>query len=391
MRENRSSGHYVDEPYFVYCVRMLPLLIPMMVALLGAADPIFETGVAAATKDKPQSKIWFAQGAWWAWMPQAAGSSLWRRGGSGWERRSDLSDVLGGLPGQADVWADGDNVAAVLVEKHRLAFVRARLVKGSYALSNKPAVFVAGNAVETATLTRDSAGRWWIAYNEGRRMFARASVNDVGDRWQEPVEVTERKAGEDDICAIAAMPGGVGVIWSDQEHDAVLFRFHASKDAAGRWGPVETVQSGNRTADDHFHTALAADGTLYVATKNSVDAVGQPQLVLRVRDRQGRWANHPYAPRTASEEPSRAIALIGGERLYLLHSIYRRKAPPGFIAMQSTWLPELRLDVAARKLLDGAVPVNNVTGPKAAFPASAPWIVLASDDKGRVYEAEIRR
>jgi hypothetical protein len=369
---------------------MLPLLIPMIAAVLGAAGPVFETGVAAATKDKPQSKLWFAQGTWWAWMPQAAGSSLWRRAGSRWERRSDLSDVLGGLPGQADVWADGNDVAAVLVEKHRLAFVRARLSKGTYELASKPAVFAAANAVETATLARDSAGRWWIAYNEGRRMYARASRNEVGDRWQEPVEVTERKAGADDICAIAAMPGGVGVIWSDQEHDAVLFRFHPSKHPDGRWGPVETVQSGNRTADDHFHTALAADGTLYVATKNSVDAVGRPQLVLRVRDRKGRWTNHPYAPRTATGEPSRPIALIGGERLYLLHSIYR-KAPPGFIAMQSTALRELRLDVAARKLLDAAVPVNNVTGPKAAFPADAPWIVLASDDMGRVYEADIRR
>jgi cell wall assembly regulator SMI1 len=36
------------------------------------------------------------------------------------------------------------------------------------------------------------------------------------------------------------------------------------------------------------------------------------------------------------------------------------------------------------------VQVNNVTGPKAAFPPNAPWIVLASDNEGNVYEADLR-
>jgi len=35
------------------------------------------------------------------------------------------------------------------------------------------------------------------------------------------------------------------------------------------------------------------------------------------------------------------------------------------------------------------VSVNNVTGSKAALPTGVPWIVLASDEKGRVYEGEI--
>lgn len=32
----------------------------------------------------------------------------------------------------------------------------------------------------------------------------------------------------------------------------------------------------------------------------------------------------------------------------------------------------------------------NVTGPKFPFPANGPWIILASDSEGRVYEADLR-
>lgn len=360
---------------------MVALLLAM--GAVAAAGVVFETGVPAPTKDKPQSKMWFAQGTWWAWMPEPGGSRLWQRGAGGWMRREDLSGALRGLPGQADVWALNNEVAAVLVEPKRLAFVRARIAGGTYVVVGKPVVFPLQGATETATVVRDGGGRWWIAYNEQRRMWVRGSAD--GERWDEPVEVSKDAAAEDDICAIAVLPGGVGVIWSDQVQDAVLFRFHGSK-----WGAVQTVARGNKTADDHFHTALAPDGRLFVATKNSLDTVGEPQLVLRVRERDGEWTNHPYAVRTAEVEPSRPIVLMSLDRLFLLHSVYRRKGPPGYVAMQSTGMGELRLDGTAKEFIAAeGVAVNNVTGSKAALPVGAPWIVLASDDRGRVYEGEI--
>ncbi len=35
--------------------------------------------------------------------------------------------------------------------------------------------------------------------------------------------------------------------------------------------------------------------------------------------------------------------------------------------------------------------INDVTGPKPPFPEKAPWIVLASDREGRVYEADLAK
>lgn len=370
------------------------LIVWMMLRLsaLVAAEPVLQTGVADATKDKPQSKLWFAQGTWWAWLPSTDGSAIWRRSEKGWRRQVGLDGALRGLPGQADVWADGQEAAAVLVEKQRLAFVRLRFVAGAYVAVGKPALFAlsAEHKTETATLVRDESGRWWIAYDHGRRMFVRASADESGERWLEPFAISKEKTDTDDICSIAALPGGVGVIWSDQASDTVWFRFHSSRQAVTKWSPMEVVAQGNRTADDHFHSALAADGTLFVTTKNSLDTMGQPQLVLRVRDAAGKWSNYPYALRTAAGEPSRPIALMGEGRLHLLHSLYRRKGLGSVVVGLHTPVKPLRLDGAAEVVIESAMGVNNVTGSKAALPEGAEWIVLGSDGKGGVYEGVLR-
>jgi hypothetical protein len=306
------------------------------------------------------------------------------------------------LPGQADVWADADTVRAVLVESSRVAVTGLQWDSAShgYVPAGPPVQFVMpgdgekGGVIETATIARDGRSRWWIAYGWRQSMWVRASRDGAGTQWSEPQAVNATPASKDDLCAIVALPGGVGVIWSDQAQDAVYFRRHADGAPSGSWEPAEVVARGGRTADDHINTAVAADGTLYVATKNSVDLVGHAQLVLRVRNPQGRWTNHPYAVRTAKFQPSRPIALLGGQppRLLLLHSLYRMdhpKPPQSVIAWQTTDLPRLNLATAAQTLIDAVAGVNNVTGPKASLPAGHPWIVLASDEAGNVYEARI--
>ncbi|MBN2290381.1 MAG: hypothetical protein JXQ83_13685, partial [Candidatus Glassbacteria bacterium] len=88
-------------------------------------EPVIFCGRADPTADKPQSKLWYAQGTWWAWLPGGeSGGRLWRRGSQGaWIPAEHLDPVLAALPGRADVWAGarGDTVAAVLVGDSLLA------------------------------------------------------------------------------------------------------------------------------------------------------------------------------------------------------------------------------------------------------------------------------
>jgi hypothetical protein len=367
----------------------------------AAADrPVFRVDVPYPTRDKPQSKLWFARGTWWAWLPVRGGSSVWKRSGAGWERQTTLDAVLQNLPGQADVWANDDEVRAVLVEPDRLAVVGLRWdnAAGRYESAGPAAEFPTpeppgkADGIETATITRDSRGRWWIAYNWRRDMWVRTSTD--GRAWSEPLAVSHTKASDDDLCSIVALPDRVGVIWSDQAHDVVYFRWHADEAPPDRWNAAEVVERGGQSADDHIHAAVTRDGTLYVATKNSVDTVGKPQLVLRVRTPDGRWNNVPYALRTEKYHPSRPIALLGGDpaRLILLHTMYRLDQPTprqSTIVRQTTGLSRLELVPVAATLLDAATQLNDATGSKARLPEGQPWIVLASDQDGNVYEARL--
>jgi hypothetical protein len=359
-----------------------------------AARPVMRLNVPDPTRDKPQSKLWFARGSWWAWLPVRRGSGIWRRTENGWQQDAALEARLRGLPGQADVWAEGDHVRAVLVEPRRLAVVGltydAALQR--YRLTGAVVEFampegVAGPGLETATIARDGRGRWWIAYGWRRHMWVRASHDPESPAWTEPVAISPQPASDDDICAIAALPGGVGVIWSNQAIDTVYFRRHNNDAAPETWAEPEVVDRGNRTADDHLHTAVAGDGTLYVATKNSLDRVGHPQLVLRIRRPRGGWENHPYAPRTERSEPSRPAVVLGGEpeRYFLFHSVYGREQgePRSWIVWQS------RLDEVACPFIAAGTRINNVTTCKSRLPAGHPWIVLASDHQGNVYEGTI--
>jgi hypothetical protein len=212
-----------------------------------------------------------------------------------------------------------------------------------------------------------------------------------GGNWTGPIEVTATPASTDDICAIVALPGETAVLWSDQDHDAVYFRRHRNSSPPDAWGEIEVVAQGGKTADDHIHIAELDNGALFVATKNSVDRIGEPQQVLRVRNAQGKWSNYPYATLTKIEAPTRPIAQLtyDGSRLFLLHTVaLAGHRPARSMIVGLTTRPD-RISMAgpALPLIEADAAVNNVTGSKARLPKEQPWIVLASDTEGRVYEA----
>lgn len=366
------------------------ILLWAVLAPCAHGERVFETGVPFATKDKPQSKLWYAHGSWWAWLPVSDGGSVWRRTDSGWRRQTNLDAALRGLPGQADVWADSDGVRAVLVGPDELAVAALKWQSGRYVPDGPPVRWKHdGPATETATIARGHDGIWWVGYDLGKKMLLRRSIQRDGLAWRAPVVMNERDTADDDICAVAALPGGVGLIWSDQAHDGVYFRRPGEA--------IEVVAEGGLTADDHINAAVGEDGTLYVAMKNSVDTVGQPQLVLRVRSRGGKWSSIQYAPKTATELPSRPIAVAGGrpERLFLLHTVYE----PGPAAERRDWIAaivsltnNLRIDGPASQVeRSERTRLNDVTGPKHRWPEKAPWIVLSSDAAGGIYETRLDR
>jgi hypothetical protein len=366
------------------------------------ARPLIDTSVPAATQDKPQCKLWFAYGRWWAWLPQLDGSAIYERGSRGWLRLQHLDRFLKGLPGQADVLLVGDRVRAALVGRDRLAVAELVYDPGadSYRSGELRTEFSFEDAtvgsrdtsLESATLCEDRLGNWWVAYDRNRKIFVNR-IPSPGKSWSKPFLIADG-IHPDDICSLYSLEDRIGVIWSDQERDVVCVREHLHVSASDDWMPESYVAKGGRTADDHLHCAVDRQGRVFVASKNSVDREGWPQHVLRVRGSDGGWANFEYANLTKTVSPTRPICVVGAEagQLWLLHTAGSKGAsgPESRIVGMLVETEKIDLNRNDFDVLNAIHPVNNVTGPRHPFPKEAPWIILASDAVGQVYEADLK-
>jgi hypothetical protein len=360
------------------------------------STPVFQVDVPDPTADKPQCKLWYMDGSWWALIPKSTGPSLWQRTESGWVEDKEVASLLAGAAGRTDVSVDKQGITAVGVGLNFLNVFRLDYTKKKWnarMLATLRATDENGD-IETATIARDRLGRWWVASDFGERVCVWSGSKD-GSEWEAPITLANG-LHKDDICTIATLPDGVVVIWSDQVSDKVSSRFHKNGLPVKDWAEEVIIEAGNKTADDHLHTALAADGTLWLATKNSLDEKGRPQQVLRVRSPDGKWRNFPYANLDSVRQPSRPVVLVTQNPEVILagHTIYHSKNPDqgeivfGIVDINNTNILTHEKTVMAPGI-EGAR-INNVTGPKDPFPKNAAWIVLASDGQGRVYEADLR-
>ncbi len=362
--------------------------------------PVFKVDYPFPTADKPQSKLWYMEDCWWAIMPRSNGPSLWQRTNNGWIEHPEINEKLERVPGRADVYVKDNTVTAVGVDEKNLVVFRLERNKDSWEVQKLATLLSPGKEhdIETATITSDSDGHYWVAAVDGDKVCVWTSKNGE-KKWQKP-NVLASGIGKDDICTVATVPEGVSVIWSDQINQAVKNRIHLNGQPVDRWGKEVIIEQGNKTADDHLNTASSEDGTLWVATKNSVDIIGGPQFVLRVRSPKGSWRNYPYCDLGSVEHPSRSIILsvekqpsliLNGYTIYNSKNRSQSKIVFGIADTTNVKILKNVTTVIApySAETDGARFVNNVTGSKSPLPENAPWIILASDNEGNVFEADL--
>jgi hypothetical protein len=364
---------------------------------LTSDRPVFQVDYPYPTTDKPQSKLWYKDGCWWTILPRSGGPSLWQRTDNGWKEHAEVYKALQGVPGRADVWVDKDGITAAGVTSDSLVVFRLNAQKPDRGWNTEVLATLkppAGENIETATIARDSKGEWWVAADGTNTIYTWHSAD--GKKWS-PAILLKDGVNKDDISVITALHGAVMVTWSNQQEEAVQCRVHIDGHAVTDWEKPVVVGSGNKTADDHLHTALTADGTVWLVSKNSADSNNYPQLVLRVRDVAGHWRNFPYLPRTALKEPSRPAIVVASDPGMLLagHTIYNKqdkyKQCIEFGEIDTAFtgtLKNIRVVIAPEPSLRSVV--NDITVPKDPFPVKGPWLILASDAEGRVYEADLR-
>ena len=361
--------------------------------------PVFQVDKEDPTADKPQSKLWYQSGCWWAVLPRSTRPSLWQRTNNGWIEHTEISESLAGVPGQSDVWSEGNQVTAVSVGNHSLSVFRLNLLSGAPDFKWGAAVLaeltVPGiqKPIETATIARDRLGTWFVASMIDSKIYLWSS-SDNAMTWASPI-ILANGIYEDDICVVTPLPEGTGIIWSNQSLQGVFMRVHKNENPANEWERTEVVDLGNKTADDHLNTCLAIDGTLWLATKNSIDLLNKPQLVLRIRSVDGKWKNMPYAKIENTLLPTRPVVIATDDNSFVFTGFsnnFQRKSGIIFSVVDTALhsvLKNPRVVIATDTTCNCFV--NNITKPRLPFPANVPWIILASDQKGRVYEFDLKK
>jgi PKD repeat protein len=372
-------------------------------------------GVTAPTGEKPESKLWFNDGLWWASLYVPASSNWhifslnkstspesWVDTGTVIDTRvNTLSDTL---------WTGSKLYVASHVKATSnttgVAGQPARLYRYSYDSGTKKYVLDSGfpnniNNVssETMTLDQDSTGRLWATWTQQQQvMFNATTTNDV---WGTPAVLPVANAtgiDPDDISTVVSFAGQLGVLWSSQSNSAVYFSVRNSNDPVGNWNPsVSVTVPGTNQADDHLNIKqLQADpsGRVFAVIKTSLDHAGAnaPQIVVLSRSSTGSWSRATFG--TVADCHTRPILMLDTTnnlvRVYATapDSGCAFTGSPGTIFEKTS--PMSALSFAAGRgtpvIRDAASPnLNNATGSKQSVNAASGSVILASNDSTKTY------
>jgi hypothetical protein len=334
-------------------------------------NPLTSALTTATTGEKPQSKVWFFGSTWWAVFPDSSGTWIWRLDGNRWTAALQLSSNPDAQADYELVEAEG-TVHVLLFDGIATQLASAEYVPGSpgtYQLwSQRPqlvSVPLSAEA-ETATIALDSAARMWIAYDTSSTAEVRyGDVSDSFTTWSAPV-ILASGLDADDIAAVVAFDGQIGVFWSNQRVQRFGFRVHLDVEPPTFWSADEVPASqsaldvGGGMADDHLNFAVASDGTVYAAIKTSYDTSNLPKIALLMRRPDGGW-DDLYEVDTHGTRPIVAF----NEALYSLMVIYTESETGGDIKYRVSAGDPVSFG-PSMTLMTGAI-LNNPSSTKEAF------------------------
>jgi hypothetical protein len=359
--------------YIIYALFIsLPSAIGQEFSSLEAQSPF---AVSANTGEKPQSKIWTYNGRWWAVMPNSSGTKLWALIGNNWVEELSLSSST---DTHADAKVMGDTVHILLFrgrysELISLQYSSSTQSYGFWTVRPSAAAITLDSGVETSTIDIDSNGRMWLASD---------AVTDVNVRWSDSPYSSWSSAinlanniSSDDISAIVAFSGNIGVLWSNQNTQRFGFKFHSDGSDPSIWSSDEVPASqsalniGAGMADDHLNFAAASDGTIYAAVKTSYDTPGYPKIGLLIRRPNGSWDDF-YS---IDDSGTRGIALLNEIRRTIT-VVYTTSEGNNTIVYRQSYLSPISFS-SRKTLISGAN--NDATSTKQAYSDEA--VILASD------------
>jgi hypothetical protein len=381
----------------------------------GFVDGSF-TGTNAPSGMKPQSKLWVADGIWWGVMfnGMAQRFEIYRRapGTETWSSTGTVVDA------RRNIWADAKwDGTHLFVVTHGASWTSTldgiRVARYSYDGASKSWSLDAGfplldvgttpghtapTGTEGAVLDEDGRGRIWITWTRDLKTWVTHSTTDQRT-FVTPFVVPVPGADDltsDDMSTLVAFDGRIGVLWSNENTWCMCFAVHDDADADGTWtarpmiGPAaQPADKAQELADDHMNLKAPNDGsgTVYAASKTSLDGMGDPLLLLNVFSG-GAWTRTVYS--TVADQTTRAqIALdLQHKQLYMFNSSPCCNGGVEYYK-QSSLVPDqvgFPPGLGTPFISSAANPhANNLSTTKQPVDATTGLVAIAGDDSTKTY------
>ena len=353
------------------------------------------TSVSASTA---QSKLWYAEGAWWGGLfsPDANEIHIFRLD---WATQTwlDTGTVVDERPdADADfLWA-GEHLYSAAASKGVASSHRARIQRYHYDAKTTRflpdtdfPVAINETGASGIVIDRDSAGTLWVTYVTGGKLWMAHSLTSDA-HWSAPFALpgSGTLVDEDVSSLVPFGPGRIGVMWTDQGTERMLFASHADGDRDDTWTPVEVVATGVGNNDDQVNLkTFELDGARVIAvpirTTVDPDADQNPldaQILVMVRHPDGRWTSSEAG--RVQNKHNRPILLIDDERR-LMYVIAQSPTGGGIVSIKRASLdaPIFPTGVGDPLIASTDDPaIANPTSTKQNVSAETGLIVLASDE-----------
>ena len=287
---------------------------------IGFEGPTFTGMSSPATSPKPQSKLWYNDGIWWAdlWDTASSRHEIWRLdvGSQTWQSTDVALDARSSS--RTDVLWSGSKlyVSSTPYTSSPGSGGPSYLFRYSYNASSDQYSLDAGfpsqiNNLKTETLVidRDSFGKLWATWTNSspRQVYVATSSND-GATWGAPFVPAVGNAAQvdaDDISSLVAFGGNkIGLMWSNQRLDTMYFSVHNDGAVESAWGAAEAAYSGTNRADDHINLKADNNGRVFAAIKTSTN----PLTVLLRRNADSTWSSATFG--TSGDSHTRPIVVL---------------------------------------------------------------------------------
>ncbi|MCZ3389635.1 MAG: Ig-like domain-containing protein [Actinomycetia bacterium] len=362
-------------------------------------DALYNTASAAPTADKPQSKLWYNDGSWWALMMGASTVNIYQlQANHTWRDTGTVVDDRVNSTGDA-LWSNGHLYVASrtagsagAIRIYRFTYSSATK---SYARDSGFPVKFSGGGSESVTIDRDSLGRLWITFTRGSKVWVAHSTT-ADNVWVKPFLIpgVDTSVATDDISALISMGDKIGVLWSDQASAVLRFAVHIDTAPDSSW-TSEVPLSGFDVPDDHLNLkSLLGDdqGRVHAAIKTSQGDHGQPGttplIYVLSRTSGGVWSAVPEStvadgqtrPQLALDRTNHQLIVMtsdegGGNVYYKTTPLNDIAFGPGKGAPFISW---------------SGASVNNVSTTKDPVDSTTGLVAIASDEVAhRYYHAEM--